>query len=116
MPTPDGVPVRIRSPGSSVHVSEMNATSSWIEKISSDVLESWRSSPLTHVRRREQVGVGNLIGGRYPGAVRAEAVGALRARPLRLAALQVARGDVVGDRVAGDRAARGPITTASSPS
>jgi hypothetical protein len=47
MPTPLGVPVRIRSPGSSVQVSEMKATSSRGPKIRSDVVESCRSSPLT---------------------------------------------------------------------
>ena len=106
MPTPAGVPVRITSPGCSVHVSEMNSISSGTEKIRLEVLESWRSSPLTHVRSARVCGIGDLLGGRDPRAVRAEAVGALRARPLRLAALQVAGGDVVGDRVARDRAAR----------
>src|ERR671913_572033 len=55
------------------------------------------------VRRDAQVlRIGHLVGGRDPRAPRAEAVGALGARPLRLAALQVARADVVGDGVAGD--------------
>ena len=49
-PTPEGVPVRIKSPVSSVQVSEMNSISSGIEKIRLEVLESWRSSPFTHVR------------------------------------------------------------------
>src|ERR1700694_1796144 len=42
-------------------------------------------------------GVGHLLSSGHPRAERTEAVGALRARPLRLAALQVAPGDIVGD-------------------
>ena len=44
---PDGVPVEMISPGSSVMTDEMNAMISGIVKISSRVRESWRRSPLT---------------------------------------------------------------------
>ena len=104
-PTPLGVPVRMRSPGSSVIASAMKSTSARGPKMRSDVRESWRSSPLTCVGEAQVLGVGDLVGGRDPRAPGAERVGALRARPLRLALLQVARGDVVGDGVAGDLAA-----------
>src|SRR4051794_11953626 len=40
----------------------------------------------------EVLDIGDLVGGRHPGPPRAEGVGALGPRPLRLAALQVARG------------------------
>jgi hypothetical protein len=50
VPTPDGVPVRMRSPGSSVQVSDRNATIARIPKMRSLVDASWRSSPLTQVR------------------------------------------------------------------
>ena len=91
MPTPEGVPVRIR-------IARRERAGLGDEghqlldplKIRLAVLDCWRSSPLTHVRRAQRVRVGDLVGGRDPGAVRAEAVGALGARPLRLAALQVA--------------------------
>ena len=36
----------------------MNSTSSWQPKIRSDVLESWRSSPLTQVRSWSSSGSG----------------------------------------------------------
>ena len=52
------MPVRITSPACSVHVSEMNSISSGIEKIRLEVLESWRSSPLTHVRSASLCGSG----------------------------------------------------------
>jgi peptidoglycan/xylan/chitin deacetylase (PgdA/CDA1 family) len=58
IPTPLGVPVRIRSPGSKVHVSEMKEMSSGILKMRFEVEESWRSSPLTHVRNRRTCGSG----------------------------------------------------------
>ena len=58
MPTPDGVPVRITSPGASVHVSEMNSISSGTVKMRLLVLDSWRSSPFTHVRKARLWGSG----------------------------------------------------------
>ena len=90
-PTPLGVPVRIRSPGSSVIVSRRKATISGTEKMRSLVRESWRSSPLIHVRSARSPGSAHLVGGGDPRAERARAVEALRARPLALGALQVAR-------------------------
>ena len=83
----------------------MKSTSARGPKMRSDV-RAVLAQLAVDVRREAQVlGVGHLVGGRDPRPPRAERVGALRARPLRLAALQVARGDVVGHRVAGDLAA-----------
>ena len=56
MPTPPGVPVAITSPGSSVNAVERCSTSAKQSKISCFVLESWRSSPFTQVRRRSPCG------------------------------------------------------------
>ena len=56
MPTPLGVPVRIRSPGSSVIVSRRKSTICGTEKMRSLVRESWRSSPLIHVRSARSPG------------------------------------------------------------
>ena len=44
---PDGVPVAITSPGSSVHACERISTCRKQSKISWPVLDCWRSSPLT---------------------------------------------------------------------
>jgi hypothetical protein len=52
MPTPAGVPVSRRSPGSSVIASDTNAITSATEKIMSAVVESCRTSPLTKQRIR----------------------------------------------------------------
>ena len=105
MPTPLGVPVRMRSPGSSVWVSARKWTRSATPKMRSLVLESWRSSPLTQVRRREVLGIGHLVGRRDPRAPRTERRRSLRPRPLRLAGLEVAGADVVGHGEAGE----GPV-------
>ena len=53
---PDGVPVEMISPGSSVMTDEMKATSSGTGKMRSAVVESWRSAPLTQpcTRRFDQ--------------------------------------------------------------
>ena len=48
-PTPDGVPVKIRSPVLSAVNSEIVAISRAIGKISRSMLESWTFSPLTVV-------------------------------------------------------------------
>ncbi len=58
MPTPLGVPVRMRSPGSSVHVSAMKSMTACGPKIMSPVVESWRGSPLTWVRSHSASGSG----------------------------------------------------------
>ncbi len=47
--TPAGVPVEIRSPGSSVKAVERCSTSAAQSKISCFVFERWRSSPFTRV-------------------------------------------------------------------
>ena len=46
-PTPDGVPVKIRSPGSSVQIEEMYETNFGMPKIRSSVRAYWRLSPFT---------------------------------------------------------------------
>ena len=105
MPTPLGVPVRIRSPGASVQVcsdevDELLAAEDQIR--GARVLAQLAVDPGLQA---QVAGVGQLVDGRHPGAERAERVGALGARPLRLAALQVTGGDVVGDAEAADPAA-----------
>ena len=92
----------MRSPGSSVQVSEMNSTSSDGPKMRSSVVESWRCSPLTHEPMRSPRGVRDLVDRRHPRAPRARGVEGLGARPLRLGALEVAGRGVVGHRPAGD--------------
>ena len=47
---PDGVPVAITSPGSSVQACDRISTWRKQSKISWSVLDFWRSSPLTNVR------------------------------------------------------------------
>src|ERR1700712_864487 len=49
-PTPSGVPVRIRSPGSSVITADTHSMIAPMSWINSDVRLSWRTSPLTSVR------------------------------------------------------------------
>jgi hypothetical protein len=55
MPTPAGVPVRIRSPGSKVNTVEACATIAGTPKIGSAVEESCKASPFTRwtIRRPE---------------------------------------------------------------
>ncbi len=55
-PTPQGVPVRITSPGSSVKECEQKLISSATPKIICEVLESCSSSPLTFVVTRRFCG------------------------------------------------------------
>ena len=108
MPTPLGVPVRIRSPGDSVLVCEMKSTSSWQPKIRSEVRLSWRSSPLTQVWSRRSARVrGPRQPGRHPQAERGKNVSALAslARVHWGSADWRSRGHVVGDAVAADPAA-----------
>ena len=52
MPTPDGVPVAMTSPGYSVMPREQVSISVSMPKIMSGVRASWRSSPLTQPRTR----------------------------------------------------------------
>ena len=55
-PTPSGVPVRIRSPGSSVITAETHSMIAPMSWIISDVVDCLASSPLTSVRRSRSVG------------------------------------------------------------
>ena len=82
----------------------MNSTSSSQPKIRSEVRAVLAQLAVDPRPQAQVPGVRDLVGGRDPRAVRAERVGALGARPLRLAALEVARGHVVGDAVAADLA------------
>ena len=93
----------------------MKATISGTPKMRSLVRESWRSSPLIHVRSA-----------RSPGSATSSAVvihgpnGHEPSKPFarvhwRSARCRSRAREVVGHRVAGDLAA-GPMTTASSPS
>ena len=52
MPTPEGVPVAMMSPGSRVIPREQVSISVGMSKIRSVVFASWRSSPLTQHRTR----------------------------------------------------------------
>src|SRR5436190_8296414 len=65
--------------------------------ISAGVLAQVAVDPRAQLQRLGAADPTELVGGGHPGPPRAERVGALRARPLGLAALEVARGDVVGD-------------------
>ena len=62
-PTPDGVPVEMTSPGSSVTTSLAAAISSATEQIMSDVDSSCWSSPFTHSRNRKSWGSGTWNAG-----------------------------------------------------
>src|SRR4051812_21669278 len=70
------------------------------------VLSQLAVDPRAQLQRLGALDPAELVGGGHPRPPWAEGVGALGPRPLRLAALQVARGDVVGDGEAGHRAAR----------
>src|SRR5690606_38464724 len=59
-PTPGGVPVEIRSPGSRVMMCDMNETSLAGEKTRSEVLPSCRTSPFTRQRTRRSSGFSPL--------------------------------------------------------
>ena len=105
IPTPLGVPVRIRSPGTSVHVSrdepdELLATEDQIRGAAVLAQLPVDPGPQAQVLR-----LLDLVDRGDPGPERAERVGALGPRPLRLAALEVTCGDVIGDAVAGDPSA-----------
>ena len=70
---------------------QMKATSSSTRKSMSAVEASWRSSPLTHVGRRSAWGSATSSAVVIHGPHGQKRVGALGARPLGLAALEVAR-------------------------
>jgi len=91
LPTPDGVPVEITSPTSSVMCELTNAINVGTSKIRSEVDESWRTWPLTRVTIRSA----EDRGPRRSGAERAERVEPLGPGPLGVFLLQIADGDVV---------------------
>src|SRR5216684_262722 len=66
-PTPDGVPVAMTSPGSSVTTSLAAETSSATVQTMSDVDASCWSSPFTHSRSRRSCGLGTWNAGVIPG-------------------------------------------------
>ena len=121
-PTPAGVPVAIRSPGSSVIWREMKAMSSPTPKIIWSVVAVLHQLRLAGIRpagtwdppaaESDAGGRVEVIGRRKATADRQERVAALRPQPLavallsgaerRRASLPVARRDVVHDDVAGD--------------
>ena len=88
--TPDGVPVAMMSPGSSVIPSEMYAMSSGTPVIICAQLASWRTSPFTSVRSRISATGGAATAFQQDRAERGERVQGLAPDPLRLGALQVA--------------------------
>ena len=95
--------MRIRSPGRSVHVWPMNSTNSCAAEDQVAGVRVLAQLAVDPRAQAEVLGVGDLVGRGDPRADRAEGVGALGARPLGLAALEVAGGHVVGDAVARDR-------------
>ena len=126
-PTPDGVPVRITSPGSSVQaLADPRDQRRHVENTSSDVFDDCITSPLTRVSIGRPAREVDLVEADDLGTERAERVERLRPRPLPGRELVIARRHVVRDRDARDvlervarrarRVARVPITTASSPS
>ena len=83
-PTPLGVPVRIRSPGAQRarlgdELDQLRAAEDQVRGAA--VLAQLVVDPGA---QPQVAGVGHLVGGRHPRAERAEGVGALGARPLRL--------------------------------
>ncbi len=102
-PMPDGVPVEMISPGSSVMTDEMKATSSGTGKMRSAVVESWRSTPLTQPRTRR---FDQSRPRAMHGPDRGEGVEPLGPRVVSDRLLQCARRDVVHARHAEDVARR----------
>ena len=74
MPTPCGVPVRMTVPGSSVVLPLRNSMSVGTSKIMSAVVQSWSVSPLTMVRMRSALRVGNFVARHEARAERGEGV------------------------------------------
>ena len=98
-PTPQGVPVRITSPGSSVkrvraEADQLGDAEDHLRGVG--VLQQLAVDLRGHAQVLRVVDLDEL------GPERAEGVQALGAHPLDVGELQVARGDVVGDRVAAD--------------
>ena len=104
MPTPGGVPVKIRSPGSRVKTCDRYAISSSTPKISWLVLESCIVWPLSRRRMPSLWGSGISSGVTSTGPDGRERVEGLAGHPLLagLVELPVASRDVVPDRVAAD--------------
>ncbi len=71
-PTPDGVPVAMTSPGSSVTTSLAAETSSATGQTMSEVDSSCCSSPFTHSRSRRSCGSGTWNAGVMPGPIGSE--------------------------------------------
>ena len=102
MPTPAGVPVRIRSPGSSVNAPEawaMSAGTSKIRSLVARVLQQLGAEPLGDPESRSVAELVDRHERRQEGAERVEA---LRADPLLVPGLDRPRADVVRDGVPGD--------------
>ena len=92
-PTPEGVPVRMMSPGSRVMIDEMNETSSPTPNTRSAVEPDCRVSPLTReITDKPLLWIEVGVDGR---AERAERVEALGSCPLTVGTLQVSSRDVV---------------------
>ena len=99
MPTPPGVPVAMRSPGSSVMPAEIVSINAGTPKMRSRVdcvLAQLAVDPQPHAK----IGAVELVGRDDPRAHRAEGVERLAEQELLVALLHVARGNVVEDRVA----------------
>ena len=101
--TPAGVPVLIRSPGSST-MNWLRYQMTWaIGKIMLALVPFCRWTPFTGQGHGEGLRVGDLIGRHEDGAERVEGRATLAQVPLRGALeLELALGDVMGDGVAGD--------------
>ena len=102
IPTPEGVPVRITSPGSSVNAPDACAMSVGTSKIRSLVFASCSVSPLSRCVIRRPRPSPSSSTGTSSEEERPERVEALRAHPLPVLALDRPRADVVSDRVPGD--------------
>ena len=102
MPTPDGVPVTTRSPGSRVMVRLMKLTSSATPNTISPGVRVLAQLVVDPAADAEGLRVGHLVGRDQVGAERQEGVDRLAQQPLGGAELERARGHVVGAGVAGD--------------
>ena len=102
LPTPEGVPVRIISPGLSVKARDRYAiNSSHAENhIAGRSVLFFDAVDGSH--NAQVLWIGDLIGGDQAGTDGTERIEALGAHPLFVARLQVAGGDIVGDGVAED--------------
>ena len=108
-PTPGGVPVRIRSPGSSVKTFERTRRGMGRRRSGRRVFPFCSTSPFSRCTTRSPLAVAELRTGTSSVAERAERVEALRPRPLVLRVLDVSRRHVVRAAVpAHDARARAP--------